>query len=614
MLEKINSPSDLKSLDIASLNALCGEIRDKIIATVSKNGGHLASNLGAVELSVALHTVFDCPRDSIIFDVGHQCYAHKLLTGRTEEFDTLRTYGGISGFTNREESKYDTVTAGHSGSSVSAALGVASAAELRGEDTHTVTIVGDGSFTNGMITEALNNCSGTPLRLTIILNDNGMSISRNVGGLSDYLSRIRTSEAYFHFKLGLKRVMLKLPRLGVHIVKLAANIKDGLKRLFYSDNLFESMGLDYIGPVDGNDLERLITVLREAKTREKCTVVHVRTKKGLGYTAAEDFPEKFHSTSPFDRETGDRGVGGKSFTSAVSEALCRAGERDESVVAVCAAMSEGTGLDCFGDLFPHRFFDVGIAEEHAIAFCGGLAIGGAKPVCALYSTFAQRVYDQLFHDVLLQGISMTLLLSHAGLVESDGVTHQGLFDVPLFSSLPGLRIFSPDSYAETERLIDDAISSPYVDVIRYPKGAEPVYDRSSYKRAGDIFISVPEDAEAVIVTYGRVSEVAHRAAAMSHRSVGVIRVSRLLPIPLNEILEAIGNIGHVYLLEEGMRRGGFAERLCAHLNEREVMAKTLIHAVDGEFVPHGDKASLMARFGFTVCEVCRRLDEFIGAE
>jgi len=608
MLDKIKSPADIKTLSDNELSVLVGEIREKIISTVSENGGHLASNLGTVELTLALHRVFDCPREKIIFDVGHQCYTHKLITGRADSFSTLRQYGGISGFTNRDESEYDAVTAGHSGSSVSAALGVASAEALKGSDAFTVAVVGDGSFTNGMIYEALNNCSGRALRLVIVLNDNGMSISENVGALPKYLSRISTSEGYFNFKCILKKTFSRIPLVGRYLVGFSQMIKNGVKRLLSRDNLFESLGLEYLGPVDGNDIEKLTTVFREAKSRSECTVVHIRTKKGLGYTYAEEDPGSFHSASPFDIDSGKGSNAGMSFTRAVSDTLCTIAENDRRVVAVSAAMTDGVGFDGFADLYPDRFFDVGIAEEHAIAFCGGLALAGLRPICALYSTFSQRVYDQIFHDVVLQKVPMTLLFSHAGLVPGDGITHQGLFDVPLFSSIPNIRIFSPDSYSELSLLMADSVGSSSVDIIRYPKGKEAVYDRGAFERNGDVFSYVPDGAEAVIITYGRITAEAYAASKLSSHKVGVVRVSRLLPLPIDEILSALGGVPFVYVLEEGMRRGGFCERLTAHFTERGYCPKVVIHAVNGEFVPHGDNASLAHRFGFEADEIAARLD------
>ena len=613
MLNDIKTPEDVKKLSIHELESLADEIRHEIVRVVSKNGGHLASNLGAVELTLALHKVFDLPKDKIIFDVGHQCYAHKLLTGRADRFHTLRHLGGISGFTNIDESEYDTVTAGHSGPSVSTALGIASAEALKGSDAVTVAVVGDGSFTNGMIFEALNNCSGKKLKLIIVLNDNGMSISENVGGLPKYFSRIRTSEGYFNFKYFMKKYFVKLPLVGKIGVKFAGRVKNAVKRLLFSDNIFECLGLEYLGPVDGNDIEKLTKVLAEASTRDECTVVHVRTKKGLGYEPAEKFPHRYHSTSPFNVETGGVSPTDRGFTGAVSEAICSAAQRDDKICAVSAAMTDGVGLGGFADLFPDRFFDVGIAEEHALTFCGGLSLAGYHPVCMLYSTFAQRVYDQMFHDIVLQKTPITFLLSHAGLVPGDGITHQGLFDVPLFSSIPGINIYSPDGYEEIEELIGHSLNGNNVDIIRYPKGSEACYDRSVFTRLGDVYYNVPNGAVCVIITYGRMTEVAVKAAERFDGKIGVIRVSRILPLPINEILTVLGEIKYVYILEEGMRRGGFAERLSAHFIEREVYPKTVIHAVNGEFVSHGSLSELYERFGFTPDEVASRVEKLINS-
>ena len=612
MLNKVKTPADVKNLSETELKLLADEMRREIVKVVAKNGGHLASNLGAVELTLAMHRVFDLPKDKIIFDVGHQCYAHKLLTGRADRFHTLRHLGGISGFTNVDESEYDTVTAGHSGPSVSAALGIASAEALKGSDAITVAVVGDGSFTNGMIFEALNNCSGKKLKLIIVLNDNGMSISENVGGLPKYFSRIRTSEWYFNFKYFMKKYFIKLPLIGKVGVRFAGRVKNAVKRLLFSDNVFECLGLEYLGPVDGNDIEKLTKVLTEASTRDECTVVHVRTKKGLGYEPAEKYPHRYHSASPFDIDTGESAPSAMTFTNAVSETICSAAQRDEKICAVSAAMTDGVGLGGFADLFPDRFFDVGIAEEHALTFCGGLSLAGYHPICMLYSTFAQRVYDQMFHDIVLQKTPITFLLSHAGLVPGDGITHQGLFDIPLFSSIPGVNIYSPDGYDEISELINNSLHGKSVDIIRYPKGPEACYDRSSFKRLGDVYYSVPEGAECVIITYGRMSEVAFKAAERFGGRVGIIRVSRILPLPINEILTAMGDVKYVYILEEGMRRGGFAERLSAHFIEREVYPKTVIHAVNGEFVSHGSLSELYERFGFTPDEVASRVGKLLS--
>ncbi len=609
MIERIHTPADLKGLTQDELCSLADEIRGKILEAVSKNGGHLASNLGTVELEIALHTVFDCPHDKIVFDVGHQCYTHKLLTGRADDFGSLRKFGGISGFTNRDESEYDTVTAGHSGSSLSAALGIAEAAALSGDASHTVAVIGDGSFTNGMIYEALNNCSSAPPHLVIVLNDNGMSISQNVGGLSAYFSRIRTSERYFSFKVFMKKYFVRIPLIGRGIVSAARRIKNAVKRLLLSDNIFESLGLEYLGPVDGNDMKKVISVLREAKSREECTIVHIKTKKGLGYLPSEAFPDKYHSAPPFELDTGFFGPSSTlSFTSSVSDELCAVAETDSKVCAVCAAMPDGCGLTGFAELFPDRFFDVGIAEEHAVAFCGGLSISGFRPILVMYSTFAQRVFDQIFHDIALQRCPLTFLLSHAGLVPGDGVTHQGIYDVALLSPIPGVRIYAPDSYSELKALIGASVLSNSIDVIRYPKGSELSYDRSSFSRIGDVFANVPKDPDAVIVTYGRLTRTALHAAAKCSCTAGVIRVLRISPLPTDDVISALGSAAVVYILEEGIRRGGFGEALEAALKERGMTCRTVVHAIDDGIIPHGDLESLMHLCGFEPNVIASRIE------
>lgn len=613
MLEQIKSPDTLKSLSSDELTLLCSEIRDRILDTVSKNGGHLASNLGAVELEVALHTVFDCPRDKIIYDVGHQCYAHKLLTGRADRFDSLRQYGGLSGFANRDESEYDTLTAGHSGSSLSAALGIASGAAMSGSDAYTIAVIGDGSFTNGMIYEALNNCASAPRRLIIVLNDNGMSISQNVGGLSEYFSRIRTSERYFSFKQFMKDYCIRIPVLGKSLVRISRSVKNAVKRLLLSDNLFESLGLEYLGPVDGNNLQKVISVLREAKNRQECTIVHIKTVKGLGYEPSEKFPEKFHSASPFANSEDAEAPAPQTetFTSTLSDSVCAAAQKFDDVCAVCAAMPDGCGLSDFSKLYPDRFFDVGIAEEHAAAFCGGLSVAGYRPVLVMYSTFSQRVYDQIFHDVALQSASVTFLISHAGLVAGDGITHQGIFDVALFSAVPHVTIYAPDNYREMSRLIETSIEHGGINIIRYPKGSERRYDRDAFTLRGSIYASIPDRADAVIVTYGRITEEAVAAAKLSSYRVGVIRAERLCPLPTDDIIAAIADISCIYILEEGIRSGGFGERLAAELFRRGSASRVHIHAIEDGFIPHGNTEELFKLCSFEPDTISRRLDDFI---
>ena len=481
MLENINSPRDLDKLDRAQIEALSREIRENIIDAVfleslivfdavSKNGGHLASNLGIVEMTVALHRVFFVPQDTIVFDVGHQGYAHKLLTGRYGRFCTLRKYGGISGFTNREESEYDFVTAGHSGTALSTALGKAEANKLRHSDDYVVAVIGDGSFTNGETFEALDTCATlSDLRLLIVLNDNEMSISKNVGGLSRYFSRVRASRKYYDFKRGVEHFLNKIPLVGHALAKATKKVKDFIKRIVVGTNLFDSLGINYLGTVDGRDEARLEDVFREARRRACPCIVHVTTKKGSGYAPAESSPDVYHSVPPFDKDTGYEGAP-SGFSAEFGKIMCDMASDNDKLVAVCAAMTDGTGLAGFSEKYPDRFFDVGIAEEHAATFCAGLALGGYTPVFAVYSTFAQRIYDQMIHDVSLQKAHVVFAIDRAGIVASDGVTHHGLFDVAMMSTVPGMKIYAPDSFAELRRALGDAISSDGPVAVRYPKG------------------------------------------------------------------------------------------------------------------------------------------------
>jgi len=602
MLEKITSPKDIKNLDAESLELLCDEIRSKITKTSSVNGGHLASNLGMVEASVVLHRLFDVPEDKIVFDVGHQCYAHKLLTGRYEAFDSLRTKGGVSGFTNRTESEYDTLTAGHSGSSVSASLGIATAMQLCGKENYVVCVVGDGSFTNGMIYEALNNCNSKNLKLIIILNDNEMSISSNVGSLAKYLSKIRTSTKYFKAKRSVQRRLRKIPYLGDKLIMSARRIKNALKRLVLTkDMFFSAMGVRYFGPVNGNDMARLEAVLVEAKRCKECCLVHMKTKKGFGYSFAEEHPESYHSVGKFDTEKGVEAVQSENFSSVFGDIMCSYAQTDEKVCAITAAMCEGTGLLEFSKRFPDRFFDVGIAEEHEIAFAGGLSLYGMKPVCAVYSTFAQRVYDQVFHDVALQKLPCVIALDRSGFVPDDGATHQGIFDVALFSSIPDTVIYSPDGYDEMKEAFDKAITCGKVGIVRYPKGKQETYERYEFVSLcnSDVKVYGQDEAEVCIVTYGRVTANAYFAAKELEEkglNVKIIKLVKVYPVDSNVIITLCENAKLVYFLEEGIRSGSVSEKLSG-IVLGATNAKVVINAVRESFPPHAKVLQLYEMYG-----------------
>lgn len=602
MLHSIRSPEDIRGLSYEECAVLAGEIREEILRTVSKNGGHLASNLGVVETVLAVHRMFDTPRDTLLFDVGHQCYAHKLLTGRQDGFSSIRQFGGLSGFTFREESPYDTVTAGHSGASLSVALGMAEADRLAGRDCYTVCVIGDGAFTNGMIFEALNNCVGRRgLRLIILLNDNEMSISRNVGGLSAYLTRVRTSRRYHAFKRRLEKMLRRIPLLGNSLAVLARRIKDSLKRLTRQETVFENLGISYIGTVDGNDQAHLEEVLSEAKAKDVPCLVHVITRKGCGYPPAEKEASRYHAVAPFDRETGAVPATSDTFSAVFGRTLCRLAEEDESITAITAAMCDGTGLAPFAAAYPERLFDVGIAEEHAVAFGGGLSLRGKKPVVALYSTFSQRVYDQLFHDIALQKTPLVLALDRAGLVPGDGLSHQGIYDAALFSSIPGISIWSPDTFEDLEKTLAAAVNTSALTVIRYPRGKEMPAERSVLRRGETLSFTETPQPHITIFTYGRLTaRVLEAASSLRGKCrIRVVRLDRIYPLDPREILPLTADSPAVLFAEEGILSGGIGEKLAALLSENGYSGTVRIRAIRDRFVPGGDLASLETLLGFT---------------
>ncbi len=603
-LPNIHTPADLASLSDRDMLPLADELRREILAAVSENGGHLASNLGMVEATLALHRVFDSDAgDTFVFDVGHQCYAHKLLTGRFDRFRTIRKNGGLSGFSNRDESPYDAMTCGHSGSSVSVAMGIAEANRRRygtGKDAPwTVAVVGDGSFSNGMVFEALNSLAGRELNLIILLNDNEMSISKNVGGLSKYLSYIRTSEGYFTFKFVLKRLFSALPLVGNSLVRAARAVRDVLKRLTNSESLFENLGLEYIGPVDGNDYVRISHVLREAKSKPGPVIVHMKTKKGMGYPPAEEHPENFHSASPFDRETGTpkKFAKAETFSSVFGDHLVTLAETNDKLCAITAAMTEGCALTEFSRRFPDRFFDVGIAEEHAVALAGGLALAkpALTPVVVLYSTFAQRVFDQLWHDVRLQNTHVVLVLSHCGLVPGDGVTHQGLYDLPLLGAIPGVTVYSPSTADDLRADLERAVSGTGLCVVRYPKDGVKTWDipfdevTETYR-----FAKLHENAKTLVCTYGRISHDAADILRDNDLPADLFVMERILPCPTEKLRKITENhpYASVVVVEEGVKSGGIGEKIAA-----EVDLPVKILAVDNPLLPHGDLDSVKKQAG-----------------
>ena len=597
MLEHIHSPEDIRGYSVEELHKLASEIRNKIIDTVAVNGGHLASNLGMTEATIALHRHFRSPEDKIIFDVSHQCYTHKLLTGRYENFHTLRKQGGISGFTNREESPHDVFTEGHSGSSISAALGIAQANKLMGNDNYTVAVVGDGSLTNGMIYEALNNCAEKNLNLIIILNDNDMSISRNIGGLHDYLSHIRTSKRYYQLKKDTEKLLKKVPLIGAPLLTGSKKLKDSAKRFFAMNNIFEELGLIYLGPVDGHNFNKMDIVLEEAKSKHACCIVHMVTKKGRGYSFSEAMPDQYHSTGSFDPKQGIAPLHADDNSAKAGKLLCKQAANDPRICAITAAMRDGTGLKEFSEKFPDRFFDVGIAEEHAVTFACGLSASGLKPVVFLYSTFAQRVYDQISHDIAIQKLPLVLMIDRAGLVAGDGVTHQGIFDYSLFSSVPNTEIYMPETDVELENAFADALASEKISVIRYPKGKYDAYDSPLRMISPNGVLTYSENikkTKTVVITAGRLAKNAAEAIALSEKNIALIKLRRVFPLPIKEILSLTENAKNIYILEENYVHGGFAEKIAASLRSKNVT----VHAIP-DFVAHGDLSDLFRTCGFT---------------
>lgn len=601
ILDKLTGPDCLKGMSVKELDALAEEIRDRLLEIVPKNGGHLASNLGVVELTLALHSVLNSPEDRIIWDVGHQAYVHKMLTGRYGEIDGIRTYGGLSGFPKRAESAHDSFGAGHASTSVSAAVGLAAADAIAGRKSYTVAVAGDGAFTGGMIYEALNNIAEQNLRVIVILNDNEMAIAPSVGGINRYISRLSTSTRYLGFKHRLKRCFAAIPLIGKPLTAAARGIKNFVKRLVWRDNLFENLGLNYYGPVDGYDISRLQGVLKDAMRAKKGSIVHVRTVKGKGYAPAEEAPEKYHGVPKggvFKENSG--------FSAVAGELIARQAEKDEKLCAITAAMCDGTGLTAFAARYPERFFDVGIAEEHALTFGAGLSAGGMHPVFAVYSTFAQRCYDQIIHDAALQGLPMVLAFDRAGIVGEDGPTHHGLFDVGFMLQTPNSTVLAPECYEDMRTAFEKAFAFKGLTAIRYPRGGEKSYDRSIYKDMGPMsYADFGTGTDVAVISYGVVTHSAAEAARSlaEKRGLGVrlIRVLQLKPLDFDVLCRLIKGFGVVYLLEEGVKSGGFAEGVASRLAEAGLLdgVKLCIRAVDDRFVTHGDMAHLYEECGFT---------------
>ncbi len=608
-LDKIDSPADVKKLNISETAVLAEEIREKLIDTLSVNGGHVASNLGVVELTLALHRVFDLPNDSIIFDVGHQCYVHKLLTGRKNRFDTLRKHGGLSGFTNRFESEYDIFGAGHSGTSVSAALGIARGNKLSGKNAYSVAVVGDGSFTNGMIYEALNNCSNDTPNVIIVLNDNEMSISKNVGAMSNYLSEFSNSRSYIKFKNKVYAFCLKTKGFGTVFLSIGRGIKNIFKKVFMTKNYFECLGLKYFGPVDGHDQELLELVLEQAKRKKKPCIVHVVTKKGKGYKHAEEKADIFHSVGEFERNSGKTPEPKHDFSAAFGEILTELADKDEKIVAVTAAMAQGTGLSEFAVKYKERFFDVGIAEEHALTFCAGLAATGKKPVFAVYSSFLQRCYDQLIHDVAIQKLPVVICVDRAGLVPGDGITHQGIYDSSFMLGIPNFEVYVPENYSDLKENLIEAVNSNNPCVVRYPKGTEKVYDYSSFKRYNTVSVADVGSGEkkVAVITYGRITGNVYSAAKQLEEDckIRIVKLHKIKPLPLEDILAKCSGFEKILVVEEGIRSGGVGEKIATCFGGKG--KKIYVHAIDPTLNFSGNADDLFENFELTAEKLSEKI-------
>lgn len=617
ILNLVNSPCDLKSLDETQLPQLCDEIRKFLIEKVGKTGGHLASNLGVVELTVALHRVFNTPHDHIVWDVGHQSYVHKILTGRKESFDSLRQNGGLSGFTKRSESEHDAFGAGHSSTSLSAALGLAEADKLSGSDAYTVAVLGDGAFTGGMIHEALNNCE-RDLKLIIIINENEMSISKNIGRFADNLSKIRLSNGYFNTKKATAKVLNSIPFIGVGLLKLLKNTKRMLKNLLYGSNYFENMGLYYLGPVDGNDMEAVEEALHLAKKQQDSVIIHLKTQKGKGYAPAEQDPDRYHSLSPHGRTTET------DFSKEFGRIVTKLGEKDERVVAITAAMCGGTGLCGFKEKYPNRFFDVGIAEPHAVTFAAGLAAGGKRPVVAIYSTFLQRAYDNIIHDVALQNLPVCFCIDRAGLNPSDGPTHHGIFDVAFLSQIPGMRIYTPITYNTLEMALNEALKYDAPCAVRYPRGEECQELGEHFYKTPSASVGVRADFEknekidAVVITYGKIAVEALKAKrklALKGIKIGIILLEFVKPynVVAELISEQIDKKVPAVMLEEGIKNGGAGMLLSEKLAENYGFERSKIEimAIDDNFGFSVKDESIYKTLGISAEDIEKKIIELI---
>ncbi|MGH4120021.1 1-deoxy-D-xylulose-5-phosphate synthase [Clostridium sp.] len=593
IIDDFNDINAVKDMSIEQLNIFAGEIRDFLIEKVSKTGGHLASNLGVVELTLSLYNVFDLDRDKIIWDVGHQSYVHKILTGRKDKFDTLKNYGGLSGFPKRDESKYDVFGAGHSSTSISAGVGMARARDLKGEDYDVVSVIGDGALTGGMAFEALNDIGFKKTKMIIVLNDNQMSISRNVGGLSKYLNSIRIDPTYNRIKKEINQTLIKIPSLGKGMVNSIQKLKDGIKQALVPGMLFEHMGIKYLGPIDGHNIKEVSKVLKLARRTDGPVIIHVITKKGKGYEFAEKEPHKFHGVGPFDPLTGELlGSSKESYSKAFGEQIVKLATDNKNIVAITAAMPEGTGLEAFSKQFSNRFFDVGIAEQHGVTMAAGMATQGIKPIFAVYSTFLQRAYDQIVHDVCLQKLPVIFAIDRAGIVGQDGETHQGVFDLSYLSHIPNMTIMAPKCISELKSMLTFAVSQDYPIAIRYPRGGDNSnvamssienFERGKWEKLFDggkiAFIATGKMVQNAILVREKLNKLGVEAT--------VINACFIKPIDKKIITELVDKKYSIVTIEDNLIHGGLGSLVLEYISTLEGKTKVINLGFQDEFITHG---------------------------
>ena len=609
ILENINSPSDLKKLPSARLKGLSQEIRDVLVNTVARTGGHLAANLGVVELTLALHYVYELPQDKIVWDVGHQSYVHKMLTGRLDGMPSLRQYQGLSGFPRVDESPYDAFNTGHSSTSISAAVGLALARDMQGEDHSVVAVIGDGAFTGGMAFEGMNHAGHLGLDLTVVLNDNAMSISPNVGALSGYLRKLRMDPAYSRKKEEVEQALLRIPGIGANLVKVAGKIKDVVKYLVVPGMLFEELGFTYLGPIDGHNIEDMIVVFQKARHIKGPVLIQVITEKGKGYPPAVLNPGVFHGIGPFDVATGKAiKSGAKTYTQVFGEFMAKKAQTDPNLVGITAAMTSGTGLDLFAQKYPERFFDVGICEEHAVTMAAGLARGGMRPVVAIYSTFLQRAFDQVVHDVCLQNLPVVLAIDRAGLVGEDGPTHHGVFDLSYLRQIPNMIVMAPAHEDELIDMLDSALQYGQPVAVRYPRGSGEgidIKETPKYIGPGEAEL-LQEGDHVLLVAIGRTVSIAREAAGcFRDRGISAAVINARFVKPLDEKLIGFwsSHCRRVVTLEENVLMGGFGSGVAEVLNNQAVDAEFLHIGIPDSFIEHGAVTRLLKDVGLEASSV-----------